>query len=277
MRRTVSHLLLVLPVLLVAFSVHFPAFAQPPVILPLPLPPQDTLLSPPPADPDAPRFVPIDTISYRFIGDGNFSWGNVDRSLMVLRTEAVFGGPAVFIATNPRFAYGRQNKMLAERELYTDLNVEVLKQNKVYGFAMATLEQSNLRRIDLRQLAGAGVGFRLLKNDRHDLTFTNALIHESTNFRERPTIVTQRNSARLRGRHSFQNKRVRLSHTTFFLPSLGDFSNLRWNTIISVELPLNRWVTIRSNFENTYESIVEPGRKKNDTRVTFGFSVGNKR
>ena len=277
MRRTAPHLLLMLPVLLVALFMNFPAFAQPPVILPPPLPVQDTLLLPPPEDPDAPRFVLIDTISYRFIGDGNFSWGNVDRSLVVLRTEAVFGGPAISIATNPRFAYGRQNQLLAEREWYTDLNVEVLKQNKIYGFAMATLERSNLRRIDLRQLAGAGLGFRLLRNDRHDLTFTNAIIHESTNFRERPTIITQRNSARLRGKHSFQNKRVRLSHTTFFLPSLDDFSNLRWNTIISVELPLTRWVTIRSNFENTYESIVEPGRKKNDTRVTFGFSIGNKR
>ncbi|TXK49227.1 DUF481 domain-containing protein [Pontibacter qinzhouensis] len=279
MRRIASTLLASLSVLLAVFCSAPAAFAQQPVVVPPspPVPAQDTLLAPPPDSLVVPRFVLIDSVSYRFIGDGNFSWGNVDRSLVVLRTEAVFGGPAITITTNPRFAYGRQNQLLAEREWYTDMNIEVLKQNKIYGFAMGTLERSNLRRIDLRQLAGAGVGFKLLKNERHELSFTNAIIHESTNFRERPTIVTQRNSARLRGKHSFQNKRIRLSHTTFFLPSLEDFSNLRWNTIISVELPLTRWVTIRSNFENTYESIVEPGRKKNDTRVTFGFSVGNKR
>jgi len=231
--------------------------------------PPDSLLKPP--------FVLIDSISYRFMGDGNFSRGNIIRDLIILRTELIFAGPAVAITTNPRFTYGKQNNILAERDTYVDLFIDILKQRQVYIFGLATVENSNLRKIDLRQLAGAGIGIHFLRTGSHTLNLTSAVIHESTNFRERATIVTQRNSTRLKGKHSFLQDKIRLTHITFVQPALNDFSNLRWNTLISVELPLTRWVSVRTSFENSFESIVEASRKQNDTRLTFGLSVGNRR
>ncbi|MDQ4139868.1 MAG: DUF481 domain-containing protein, partial [Bacteroidota bacterium] len=103
-----------------------------------------------------------------------------------------------------------------------------------------------------------------------------AVIYESTNFQERPTITTVRNSTRLKGRHSFLNDRFRITHITFYQPALNDLKNVRWNTLISLELPINRWITMRGSFENSYESVVEVTRKRNDTRFTFGVSIGNK-
>lgn len=220
--------------------------------------------------------VLIDTVRYRFIGDGNFTKGNVNRSLMVLRAELVFSGPVINIATNPRFTYGEQNGVLAERDTYVDLFVDVFKKRKTYVFGLAALETSNLRRIDLRQMAGAGVGYRLLQAKSHDLSLTDALLYESTNFLEKSTVTTIRNSFRIKGKHSFLSDKFRFNHLTFIQPALNDLSNLRWNTILSVELPLNKWVTLRTSFENSYESVVEAGRKRNDSRITFGISVGNK-
>ena len=221
-------------------------------------------------------FLLVDSLSYRFIGDGNFTRGNVNRSLMVLRAEITLNGPVLAIATNPRFTYGKQNNLLAERDTYVDLFIDVFKQRRVYAFGLGTIETSNLRRIKLRQLAGAGIGYRFLQATNHTLTLTNAIIHESTNFEERPTITVQRNSTRLKGKHSFLQDKIRITHITFVQPALSNFSNLRWNTLISFELPLTRWVTIRTSYENSYESIVEPTRKKNDSRITFGISVGNR-
>jgi putative salt-induced outer membrane protein YdiY len=57
---------------------------------------------------------------------------------------------------------------------------------------------------------------------------------------------------------------------------LNDIANVRWNTLISLELPLSKWFSLRAGFENTYESVVAENRKQNDSRVTFGFSIGNK-
>lgn len=218
----------------------------------------------------------FDTVRYRFIGDGNFARGNVNRSLVVLRAELTFSGPAINLATNPRFTYGKQNGILAERDSYVDLFLDVFKKRRTYAFGLGALETSNLRRIDLRQMAGAGVGYRLIQTKSNDMSLTNAILYESTNFQEIPTVTTIRNSFRVKGKHSLIQDKIRINHLTFLQPALNDFSNLRWNTIISFELPLNKWVTLRTSFENSYESVVEATRKRNDSRITFGVSVGNK-
>jgi hypothetical protein len=213
-------------------------------------------------------------LKYRLIGDGNFSWGNVNRTLMVARAEISYTRPVISISTNPRFAFGQQNGLLAEREPYVDLFIDLYKQHKVYGFGLGTLEASNLRNITVRRLGGLGVGFRLLDSKSHTLSLTNAIISEFTRFRLRSHVHVVRNSVRLKGKHSFFSDRLRLNHLTFVQPALN-MPNLRWNTLISVEMPLNKWVTVRTTFENAYESVVEAGRKNNDTRVTFGIAIGN--
>lgn len=250
------------------FCFHQPVFAQqaPPVIGIQP----DSLLQ----TPSRSTFFLLDSLNYRFFGDGSFTQGNVNRSLMVLRAELTLSGPVISIATNPRFSYGKQNNVLAERDTYVDLFVDVFKKRKTYVFGLGTIEISNLRGIELRQLAGAGVGYRVLQSEKHTLTLTNAIIHESTNFTERATIVTQRNSFRVKGSHAFINGKIRFTHLTFVQPSLTDFSNLRWNTVLALEMPLNKWAAIRTSFANTYESEVEATRKNNDSHLTFGISLG---
>jgi hypothetical protein len=251
-----------------------PVFAQQPAAS---LPTQsDSLLQAPADTLTKPSFFLLDSLSYRFFGDGNFTQGNVNRSLMVLRAEVTLEGPVLSFATNPRFSYGKQNRVLAERDTYVDLFVDVFKKRKTYVFGLGTVEISHLRGIKLRQLAGAGVGYRLLQSDQHTLTLTNAIIHESTDFKERPTLVTQRNSFRVKGRHLFLSQRMMFSHITFVQPSLRDFSNMRWNTLLSLELPLNRWVSIRTSFANTYESEVEASRKHHDSNLTFGVILGKR-
>lgn len=222
------------------------------------------------------KFVLLDTTRYRFTGDGNFARGNVNRTVMVLRAELLFTGPVISIVTNPRFTYGKQNGILAERDSYGDLFVDVFKKRRTYLFGLGILENSNLRRIDLRKMAGAGLGFRVLNTKTNYLTLTNAIVYESTNFREKATVTTARNSFRVKGKHAFLQDKIRLNHITFMQPSLSDMRNLRWNTIVSVELPLNKYVTLRTSFENFYESVVETSRKRNDSRLTFGVAIGNK-
>ncbi|WP_159466658.1 DUF481 domain-containing protein [Dyadobacter sp. 3J3] len=223
-----------------------------------------------------PDYLKLDTLTYRFIGDGNFTRGNVNRTLMVLRAEIVATGPVISIASNPRFTYGKQNGILAERDSYLDLFVDVFKKRKTYVFALGNLETSNLRGITLRVLAGGGIGYRVLNSSKNRLVLTNAIVHESTNFRELPTIGIQRNSFRVKGRHSFAKDRFRINHLTYLQPAITDFSNLRWNTVISLEFPVNKWVVLRTSFENSYESVVEATRKRDDSRITFGISIGNK-
>lgn len=222
------------------------------------------------------KYFKLDTLTYRFIGDGNFTRGNVNRTLMVLRAEVILTGPVISIATNPRFTYGKQNGVLAERDSYMDLFVDVFKKKRTYVFGLGNVETSNLRGITFRVVAGAGIGFRVVENSKNRLVLTNAIVHESTNFRELPTVSIQRNSFRVKGKHSFAKDRFRISHITFLQPAITDISNLRWNTVISLEFPVNKWFVFRTSYENSFESVVESGRKRDDSRLTFGVSIGNR-
>jgi hypothetical protein len=257
-------------------SLDLPAIAQdirPDTTL---VPPVDTVRVAVPDSLRSRKRVLLDTARFRFIGDGNFTRGNVNRTLMVLRAEFLFTGPMISVSTNPRFTYGKQSGILAERDSYLDLFIDVFKKRKTYLFGLAIAETSNLRKIDLRRMAGAGVGFRLLKSPGSELTLTNAIVYESTDFRDIADVMTIRNSFRVKGKHTFVQDKFRLNHITFVQPALNNLSNVRWNTIVSLELPLNKYVTLRTSFENSFESVVETGRKKNDSRLTFGVSFGNK-
>ncbi len=240
------------------------------------VPAADSITTFPPDTLVTPSVFKLDTLSYRFIGDGNFTRGNVNRSLMVLRAEVILTGPVISIATNPRFTYGKQNGILAERDSYVDLFIDVFKKRKTYVFGLGTLETSNLRGITLRAMAGAGIGYRVVSTSKNRLLLTNAIVHESTNFRELPTKSVQRNSFRVKGKHSFAKDRFRINHITFVQPAITDFSNFRWNTVISLEFPVNKWVVLRTSYENSYESVVEASRKRDDSRLTFGVSIGNR-
>ena len=84
-------------------------------------------------------FIILDSLHFRLAGDGTFSRGNVNRTLAVLRAEINYDGPVVALSTHPRFAYGKQNGMLAECDLYVDLFVDLYKKRKVYSFGLGKL------------------------------------------------------------------------------------------------------------------------------------------
>lgn len=217
----------------------------------------------------------LDSLRYRLIGDGNFTRGNVSRTLLVLRAELAASGPVLSLTSNPRFTFGKQSGILAERDAYIDIFVDLFKKEKTYFFALGILENSNLRKIHLRQNGGAGIGLNVARNNpHHTLNLTNAILYESTSFFERPDVTTIRNSLRMRGRHQFEKTKVKLDHTTFLQPSLANIHNFRWSTLLAVEIPMSRWFSLRSAFENSFESIVDAGRKRNDYRLTVGFVVG---
>lgn len=262
------------PLAFVLITFCLPAYAQ--QIDSSSLPAADSITTFPPDTLITPSVFKLDTLSYRFIGDGNFTRGNVNRSLMVLRAEIILAGPVISIATNPRFTYGKQNGVVAERDSYLDLFIDVFKKKRTYIFGLGTVETSNLRGITLRAMGGAGIGYRVINTSKNKLLLTNAIVHESTNFRELPTKSVQRNSFRMKGKHAFAKDRFRISHITFVQPAITDFSNIRWNTVVSLEFPVNKWVVLRTSYENSYESIVAASRKRNDSRLTFGVSIGNR-
>lgn len=215
--------------------------------------------------------------TYRITADGTASTGNVERVLIVARGEFVYtGGEVLRITLNPLFSYGEQNKRLAEQDLMVNLNWEWFYNKRLYGFMFGTNEISNLRAIKERWLGGAGFGIRLVRSANTNITITNAVIYESTDFFTNQDVFVWRNSFRLKGTHRLFKQKLTFSYLGNVLPSLSD-NNLRWNASASLDLPISKVLSLRTAVENSYESVVAENRLNNDFRWTLGFVLQSPR
>ncbi|TAG01129.1 MAG: DUF481 domain-containing protein [Cytophagia bacterium] len=219
----------------------------------------------------------IPTFQYRFVGDGFTMQGNINRILLSARTEISLNTKKVQFETNPRFTFGEQNTNLAERDFFVDLNTSIFHQKKVYLFGLGAYEFSNLRGILERILAGGGLGWHIIQKNNFQLSISNAVFFETTNFIRRTDFSTWRNSTRLKLKYSLWENRLNFLHYAFYQPSLFDASNIRWNFNIVIEMPIYKGLNFRFSLDNFYESFVVDNRKNNDLTTRFGFSWGNKR
>ena len=215
---------------------------------------------------------------YKIVLDGTLMTGNVERKLGVFRAEMAHIDSVFEFAMSPRVAYGEQDGKLAEREYYTDLTAILFPKNKVYMLSFGILEQSNLRAIQFRSQIGGGIGFHIFQKPNNALSVTNVIIHEKTDFQDdtkKQTIELARNSTRLKGKHTLIPKKLVFSHVTFMQPSITDIKNLRWNTLLTLEVPITSIIRFRITYERFYESVVVNNRKNSDTRLVVGFALAN--
>ena len=218
----------------------------------------------------------VHILRYRFTADGTITTGNVNRALLQLTSSIDYRLSNYFkLSSNPSFVYGKQNGILAEREYFADLRTTYRGERRLYYLAFGSYERSNLRQINRRLTAAVGAGYKLLNHKRAYISLTDVILSESTDFTELNDISIVRNSARLFGEYSFDNDRIKITHTAFYQPALGRY-NVRWNASLSVQLKITEVVSLRSAVANAYESLVVPGRQNNDLRFTVGLTYERK-
>ncbi|TAF96062.1 MAG: DUF481 domain-containing protein [Cytophagia bacterium] len=206
----------------------------------------------------------------RISADGMASTGNIERALLQVNLGFDWKPSRFFkLSSSPSYVYGKQGDLLNERELFSDLRATIAHQRRFYGLVFASWEQSNLRQIVNRWTQAAGVGFKIVQKPKTYVSITNVILHESTDFRERNDVDLYRNSTRLTGEFALDSH-LTLASVVYFQPAITQ-KNLRWAGTVSVNYRLNRTVSLRTKFENNYESLVVDGRKNNDFRWTMGL------
>jgi hypothetical protein len=214
---------------------------------------------------------------YHLSLDGNWNKGNVQRQLLIARAEISWKNSVLDFTAHPRFVYGKQNGLLAERDGFSDLYVNVLHSRKLYGFGLGTIENSNLRSINVRYMGGGGIGCHFVRTENNRFSITNAIVYEATDFfAPNDKIETLRNSLRIKGSHRFGSKHFSLKYLSFFQPSLLNINNLRWSTQIWAEIFISKSLSFRATAENYYEGFVATNRKRNDSRLSVGFSFSSR-
>jgi hypothetical protein len=224
--------------------------------------------------------VPFTKVRYRLTADGTYTSGNVNRALMQFTSNFDWNFSKIMkVSSSPSFVYGKQNKALAEREVFIDLRSSILYEKTLYYLAFTSFERSNLRKINNRFIGAAGVGLKLIQKKTAYLSVTNVLLYEKTDFvvnEKFPDRNLWRNSTRFFGEYTFDNGKITLSHILFIQPSITE-KNFRWNGNLMAKYQVSKNVSFRTTIENSYESIVVPGRQNNDFRWTFGVVLEGKK
>lgn len=224
--------------------------------------------------------VQFTKIRYRMTADGTYTSGNVSRALMQFTSNFDWNISKIMkVSSSPSYVYGQQNKTLAEREVFLDLRSSILYEKTLYYLAFTSFERSNLRKINNRFIGAAGIGLKLIQQKTAYLSVTNVLLYEKTDFvvnEKFPDRNLWRNSTRFFGEYTFDKGKMTLSHILFIQPSITE-KNFRWNGNLILKYQVSKNVGFRSTIENSYESIVVPGRQNNDLRWTFGVVLEGKK
>lgn len=204
--------------------------------------------------------------------DGNYQQGNVNRILLALRTEGSVKNDDVEIESAASYVYGEQNKQAAENDGMLTLNTVVSPHTTVGWLTFGTTEFSRLRNIRLRWQLGSGIKTTLLSHENHTLKLSGVALFDVTEY---PDTIRRgyRFSLRLKGKHTIIPNRLRFLHESFFQPSFLDVTDLRCRTTLIVEFPLSATISLRTTLNDSYESVVQSGRKNNDMQWTFGINV----
>jgi Protein of unknown function, DUF481 len=144
--------------------------------------------------------------------------------------------------------------------------------------AVHLLADRVLQQLDLRSVAGGGMGFRVTDNGAATFdVFTGASFDNETfsNTADRNSgefIAGQELTLRATGRTSF-------THRLAVYPKFTNAGQYRVNVDSSVVVKLNSWLGWQSNVTDTYISDPLLGSRKNDVLVTTGirFVFGKER
>ncbi len=217
----------------------------------------------------------IQKFFYRFSADGTASSGNVERLLLQLSSAFDWKPTSQFkLSSSPSFIYGQQSGKLAEREFAADIRGSFWHQKSIYGLGFVSWERSNLRNIRSRWIQAAGIGFKLVQKKNAYFSITNLILYENTDFMERTDIDVWRNSTRLLGEFSPDKAgKFNITSVVFLQPAFSMRNNFRWNGNLVLAYKMTHAISLRTKFENTYESFVVPGRKTNDFRWTIGLAI----
>ncbi|GGF25159.1 DUF481 domain-containing protein [Hymenobacter cavernae] len=207
---------------------------------------------------------------------GAYSRGGVNRTLISTTQAVMFTrGKHLGLPLNGSFIYGKQDRLLKERELLLNATPYYYK-GRFRAYAIGGFERSNLRGITDRVQLGAGPGWAFYSDTLgREVSVSNLFIREKTDFLDGTQQITARNSVRLKVAYSI--KILTLSSITFYQPSLEDFNNYRFSNLTTLALKVTKTLAVNFSYNYTHESQYSEGKVPDNTNVTLGVSYATKR
>jgi putative salt-induced outer membrane protein YdiY len=204
--------------------------------------------------------------------------GNVDKLNFVTHGEVAHADSAFELLLVLGFFYGEVSGVKDEQGGFGEIRYDYRPQDMWSPFLFVRGEINPPQGTDLRYNGGVGLKYSALKSPSVDVSLSAAVLYEETIFTQRD-IVPDRSIARLSLRikyvqHLFED-RVVIRHATFYQPRLGKFeeNDFRIVSTTSIEGKIFDPIAMKISFEDTYQEFVQPGIKKNDTRLVTSLVI----
>jgi len=203
---------------------------------------------------------------------GIYSTGTVERMYFTTSQTGNFKlSKHWLLPTSFGFSYGKQDGLLRERELQ-GLLTPTYQRGRVKYYLLANAEQSNLRAIARRLVAGAGAGYQLYTDTlSNEVGISQFFIYEHTEYLGGLLREVPRSSTRLKVRAS--KGPVVFTSQLFYQPSLQDVGgDYRLNLTSGLNFDLSRHLALTAAFSYSYESVAVEGRAPGNSNLTVGFT-----
>ncbi len=226
-----------------------------------------------------------DTLKVKYLvsSDLSVTAGNLNSFTTVNKGQLDLEKRVWGLNTTALFRYGTLEDEINSREFNVTAAASLFPKNRVYGFINGGYEFSFLRGFNNRAFGGAGISFRVFRQENNKLeTFFNAL-YEFTEFNApiavdgdtSNTLSTARGVLGWTGTHKVFAQKLIITHAGKFQQSLQNLDNYRFEGNVNLTLPIFSVLSVKTGVQYTYENIVLDGRQNSDFIWTFGIVLTN--
>lgn len=216
---------------------------------------------------------------------GSLFFGNTDQKVLTTRTDLARRDSTTELRADVRFSYGEATRpgeaeaFVTTRSWLARTTGEYLPFNRVSPFALASVESSFEKRIDVRYNGGAGVRVSAVETPRSTVSWSAALLGEHTRFDEGPggepggEEELLRWAASLRLERTMADGDLTFRSETSYRPELEAFDRFTLSSTSSLSYALSDLLSVKLTFVDDYDSQAEArgAESNNDGRLVVGL------
>ncbi|MBK7447678.1 MAG: DUF481 domain-containing protein [Ignavibacteria bacterium] len=205
--------------------------------------------------------------------NGLYQSGNTNKIYISGKSEIKNSGNVIETILASYLGYGESNFKKDNNDFYTSLTADLFYKNRWSPFLLQYVEYNYSSGIDFRSQSGAGLKYILIQSDDHKTSISAACIYDYTNLTSIPgnsKIETPRLSVRFKTRQMLLSGKLIFSFVSFYQPSLEKIENAIFRCEASLEVPITKSIFVNAVYKYTDDDIVSAGRKRSDTKLTFG-------
>lgn len=205
--------------------------------------------------------------------NGLYQSGNTNKIYISGKGEIKNSGKFIETILASYLGYGESNNKKDNNDFYATLTADLFYKNRWSPFLLQFVEFNYSSGIDFRNQTGAGLKYIIIDSEEHKTSLSAACIYDYTNLTSKPgnsKKETSRLSVRFKTKQILFSGKLIFSFVSFYQPSFVNFANAIFRCESILEIPVTKSIFVNAAYRYTDDDIVSAGRKRSDTKLTFG-------